>query len=255
MTSQGANQSILMTWSLSFDHLRAQREDAANLLLLWAFLDNQDLWYELLAPALNKEIVGGLEIPDWFAKCASDEIDFKECMRLLLDYSFIDVKTGSSSFSIHPVFHHWFSHAFEEEIAITMGRLALIIVTSATPSETMPYYSLIQRRFLLHCDRIINSLAQQYTIQESLIDERDLRWRSKPYNKLETLYSDQGRMKEAEDMSLRAMAGNEEASGAEHTLTFDTSNPGKSVQVSRQDERSQRYVLASIDRIRKGPGS
>lgn len=49
---EDADRSILTTWTLSINSLRSQSEDAANLLMLWAFLDNRDLQYELLAPAL-----------------------------------------------------------------------------------------------------------------------------------------------------------------------------------------------------------
>ena len=48
--------SILTTWTLSYNSLRDPSENAANLLMLWAFHDNQDLWYELLTPALNLQI-------------------------------------------------------------------------------------------------------------------------------------------------------------------------------------------------------
>ena len=35
--------SILTTWTLSYNSLREQNKNAANLLKLWAFLDNRDL--------------------------------------------------------------------------------------------------------------------------------------------------------------------------------------------------------------------
>ena len=44
----------------------SQHSDAANLLMLWAFLDNRDLWYELLAPALDLAVAD--EVPRWFAR-------------------------------------------------------------------------------------------------------------------------------------------------------------------------------------------
>lgn len=53
---EDADRSILTTWTLSFNSLQLQSEDAANLLMLWAFLDNRDLWYKLLAPALDLTI-------------------------------------------------------------------------------------------------------------------------------------------------------------------------------------------------------
>lgn len=148
MTSrEDADRSVLTTQTLSFDHLRAQNEAAANLLLLWAFLENQDLWYSLLAPALNRRIVD--KMPAQFTKCTDDDLDFKKCIGSLLKSSFVDTKTESSSFSTHSLFHDWCLYAFEEEKA-AMSRLAVIVVASAVPSRNMPHYTLVQRRLLPH---------------------------------------------------------------------------------------------------------
>jgi len=105
--------SILTTWILLYSSLRSQNENAADLLKLWAFLDNRDLWYKLLTPALNLEIVK--KVPRWFASCAGDKIDFNKCIELLLKYFFIDAKTESSSFSMHSVHYYWCFNAFEED--------------------------------------------------------------------------------------------------------------------------------------------
>ena len=108
--------------------------------MLWAFLDNRDLWYELLAPVLDLAIAD--EVPRWFARCVGDKLEFNKCIGLLLDYSFIDAKNESSSFSMYSVLHHWCFHIFEEDKA-TISWLALIIIVSAVPLETVPRYSLI----------------------------------------------------------------------------------------------------------------
>ena len=214
---EDADRSILTTWTLSFNSLRLQSEDATNLLMLWAFLDNGDLWYELLAPALDLAIAD--EVPRWFARCAGDKLEFKECIGLLLEYSFIDAKTGSSSFSMHSVLHHWCFHTFEENKA-TMSWLALIIVASAVPSETVLYYSLIQRRLLPHCDHVYSMLQRH--LQDAFKNREYLPSLSRACYQLGYLYSDQGKMKEAEDMYLRALAGKEKAWGPEHKQTLDT---------------------------------
>jgi len=204
---------------VSFDHLREQNEDAANFLKLWAFLDNQNLWYELLTPSLHHEIFD--EVPGWFVRCASDELDFKKCMRLLSKYSFINTKFESSSFFMHSVLHHWCLHAFEKDNAI-MSWLAVIVVASAVPSQTMSDYSLLQRRLLPHCDRVFSLLEQ--SIQEVFNDKVNISSVSVACHRLGYLYSEQGKMKEAEDMYLRALTGCEQAWGLAHTSTLRTVN-------------------------------
>ena len=140
-----------------------------------------------------------------------DKLEFKECIGLLLEYSFIDTKNGSS-FSMHSVLHHWCFHTVEENKA-TMSWLALIIVASVVPSETVLHYSLIQRRLLPHCDHVY-SMLQRYL--QDAFKNREYPSLSSACYQLGYLYSDQGKMKEAED------------------------------------ERGRRYVPAGIGRIRKG---
>jgi len=216
---ESADRSVLTTWTVSFDHLREQNEDAVNFLKLWAFLDNQDLWYELLTPSLHQEVFD--EVPGWFVRCASDELDFKKCMGLLSKYSFINTKFESSSFFMHSVLHHWCLHAFEKDNAI-MSWLAVVVVASAVPSKTMPDYSLLQRRLLPHCDRVFSLLQQ--SIQEAFNDKADIPSVSAACHRLGDLYSDQGKMTEAEDMYLRALTGSKKAWGPAHTSTLDTVN-------------------------------
>ena len=213
------DRSVLTTWILSFNHLQAQSEDAAKLLMLWAFLDNQDLWYELFASALDLDIVD--KMPDWYIRCAGDELEFKDCIGLLLEYSFIDAKIESTSFFMHPVLHQWSFHAFEKENT-DMSWLAMIIVASAVPLETVPNHSFISRRLLPHCDRVFPLL--KHHIQESFVNETDPLSFSYACHELGRLYSDQGKMKEAEEMYLRALTGYEKAWGVEHTSTLDTVN-------------------------------
>ena len=43
-----ANGSVQTIWMISYDHIKHLDLAAAKLLLLWAYLDHQDLWFELL---------------------------------------------------------------------------------------------------------------------------------------------------------------------------------------------------------------
>lgn len=71
--------SILTTWTVSFNELQKNSPDAANILILWAFLDNQDIWYKLFTPALDFDLVE--ELPDWFSRCIGNQFEFKKCTR------------------------------------------------------------------------------------------------------------------------------------------------------------------------------
>ncbi len=54
------DRALYTTWDLSFQHIQKQNKSAAKLLQLWAYFDNQDLWFELLA-------AGGDDTPEWLA--------------------------------------------------------------------------------------------------------------------------------------------------------------------------------------------
>ena len=65
-------RSIGTTWTISFRAIEARNEKAANLLRLWAFIDNKDLWHGLLQMAAE----GGEHWPGWLREMASSEVAF-----------------------------------------------------------------------------------------------------------------------------------------------------------------------------------
>lgn len=99
------DRSVLTTWTLLFKRLEERSANAAKLLILWGLLDNRDIWYDLFKSALHLEVTS--ELPRWYIDYVDDYSNFIECTQLFLSYSFIDVKMGSSSFSMHPVLHQW----------------------------------------------------------------------------------------------------------------------------------------------------
>ena len=61
-------------------------------------------------------------------------------------------------------------------------------------------------------------------MQGRLVNEMNDQWQSDADYQLGGLYLDQGRLKKAEEMHLRALAGYEKAWNAEHISTLDTVN-------------------------------
>ena len=282
--SQGSqDRSVLTTWTLLFRQLEEHNFHAAKLLILWGFLDNRDIWYDLFKPASNLTVAS--ELPRWYIDCVNEYSNFVECTRLFVLYSFVEVQVGLSSFSIHPVLHQWCFQASEENMA-EMAWLAAVIVASAAPSEsttTTTDYTLIQRRLLPHCDYISSFLLLEKNIPKAPYKEEKEREESslhiacrivgdlyhhqskfreaekiyvralaagggggseeekekeqafgppehpvkstsrlKIVSNLGIIYQDQGRLGEAEDMFIRALAGYEKDLGPEHTSTLNT---------------------------------
>jgi tetratricopeptide (TPR) repeat protein len=79
-----ASNSVLITWQISFDHIRSTRQSAAGLLSLMSFFDRQGIQEALLRSQ---------------SSAADDR--FEEDVLALRDYSFIRVTREASTFEMH----------------------------------------------------------------------------------------------------------------------------------------------------------
>ncbi|KAK3946632.1 Tetratricopeptide repeat-domain-containing protein, partial [Pseudoneurospora amorphoporcata] len=142
------NRSVMTTWTISFSKIKAMDKNAGNLLRLWAFLDNREMWHSLL------------QWPKWLRDIVCNEVKFLNIATLLLRYSIIEARE----------FLWW------------MGKLE----------------------------------GGECNIEDITIGHAT--------HSLGNLYSDQGRLKEAETMYQRALEGKEKVLGPDHTSTLETVN-------------------------------
>ena len=143
-------RSIGTTWTISFKAIEASSKNAANLLLLWAFVDNKDLWHGLLQAVAE----AGEQWPEWLYEMACNEVRFLDAARLLLRYSMIETQESvQGSYFIHPVVHRWTSHIQGAPEKRGFLRLAVMVVGSLVPSSTKKGYWDLQRRLLPHAER------------------------------------------------------------------------------------------------------
>ena len=114
-----ASSSIILTWQISFEHIRSIRESAADLLSLMSFLDRQAIPEFLLrGHRVNKEndeieadVGGGYEKGEMGSDSSStaddsssvyESIDgFDEDLIVLQGYSFIALTTDTRTFEMH----------------------------------------------------------------------------------------------------------------------------------------------------------
>ncbi len=184
-----------------------------SFLQLWAYLDNQDLWFELL-----KRGSRGSKDPVWLQDLVRSEIGFGRIIKKLLAYSLVESHQDTESYSIHPVVHDWCLES------ISRGKLELMILATTTvgfaaPGQTEPEYWLMQQRLLPHANRCIQQLSTVNV--PSATEDQDI---DHAFHNLGLLYADQGKMAEAEKMYQRALEGYEKAWGPEHTSTLGTVN-------------------------------
>lgn len=70
------DRALYSTWDLSYEHICLRNPLAGKLLQLWAHLDNQDLWYELLAAEILR--------PTWFSDLIGDELGFQSSYTIVV---------------------------------------------------------------------------------------------------------------------------------------------------------------------------
>jgi tetratricopeptide (TPR) repeat protein len=208
------DRTLYSTWQLSLDHVKQQNELSAKLLRLWAYFDNQDIWYELLRH-------GDLEDLEWIRELTEDELSFSCAVRVLSNYGLVEVDTSlqewveARGYSIHGCVHSWTIHVLNQEWDYGLARLALKFVGSHVPREEVAGWWLIQRRLLQHAARCSD------LVLNGLVADDGMAWAC---HSLGYLYADQDKLGEAEKMYQRALQWREEALGPDHTSTLDTVN-------------------------------
>jgi hypothetical protein len=102
-----ASNSVLITWQISFDYIRSQRQSAADLLSLMSFFDRQGIHESLLHSQNNtgNERVSAVKVDHM----ANDR--FEDDVLTLRDYSFITVTRDANTFEMHSLIqlatHKW----------------------------------------------------------------------------------------------------------------------------------------------------
>ncbi|KAL5318058.1 hypothetical protein ACEPPN_015162 [Leptodophora sp. 'Broadleaf-Isolate-01'] len=208
------DRTLYSTWQISFDNVKQQNPLSADLLRLWAYFDNQDLWFELLRHSDSGD-------PEWIRELTKDELSFDGAVRVLSSHGLVEVAMSSpeciesKGYSIHGCVHSWTIHALNQEWDYDLASLAVKFVGAHVPGEKDDQPWIIQRRLLPHAARCSYMFSNSLVVDDELADEcRDLG----------DLYADQGKLDLAEQMYQRALQGKEKAWGPEHMSTLSTVN-------------------------------
>ena len=208
------DRTLYSTWQISYERVERRNPLSAQLLRLWAYFDNQDVWFELLYNSDSKD-------PDWIRELIKDEFSFHGAMRILSDHGLVEIDKSSQEllesrgYSIHGCVHSWTVHVLNQKWNYDLARVALNSVASHVPREQAVRPWLTQRRLLQHAARC------SYIVLNNLVRYNGIEW---AYHQLGVLYKDQGKLAEAEQMYERALQGTEKALGAEHVSTLSTVN-------------------------------
>ena len=188
------DRTLYSTWQISFEHVEQRNVLSAQLLRLWAYFDNQDLWFELLQHSVSKN-------QDWIRELVKDELSFHGAMRVLSDHGLVEVDKSlqelleSRGYSIHGCVHSWTVHVLNQEWDYSLARVALESVALHVPGEQANRPWLTQRRLLQHAARC------SYFVLNGLVPDDGM---AETYFSLGYLFDDQRKLTEAEQMYQRA---------------------------------------------------
>ncbi|KAL4972232.1 hypothetical protein BDW66DRAFT_164314 [Aspergillus desertorum] len=202
-TRQYRQGNIVQTWIITYKEIQKRDSTAAKLLLLLAFFDNQDIWYELIQTGLDYS-----NPPPWFKAAVSSKLVFRTKIKALVEFSLVEIKQQEGSYTLHPVVQDWCYHiAASNDLTNQLQELAFISVGYTVPSQDTRDYARLEQRLLPHANNLIQrNIGHWLDIQPE--DRLNI---FGAFHCLGILYSDQGRLKEAEEMYQRALAGYEEA--------------------------------------------
>ena len=222
-------RTLYSTWNVSFQQVRDQDPAAAELLQLMAYLDNQDLWYELFHKNVS-------DAPAWWIELQKSRARFNQAISTLHNYSLLEVSEGR--YSLHTCEHDWtleyLNHEFEEE----RYRIAIHCVAANVSEESEAEYWVRNRRVLPHTRRF-KHIRIRAAMDWSQIEPEDL-------HMFAYLYQQNDMNVEAEEMYVRALRRYEKAWGPDHTSTLYAvndlgilyENQGKHVEAEKMYRRA-----------------
>ncbi|KAJ6088404.1 hypothetical protein N7486_009665 [Penicillium sp. IBT 16267x] len=268
------DRTLYTTWDLSYSRLEKEDPDAAKILSLLAYFDNQILWYGLFRAGLTDSS------PEWLREVITDDVNFNEVMGALAEYFFLDSHQTSGSWSMHNCVHDWTLAALNKDIDANhywADDFANLSYSALAAHATR----LIQER--LCTNDIIYNIAPRRLDQASLIanllrDQVLLLAAEKMYqyalagkekelgadhastletvNNLGILYRNQGRLEQAEQMFHRALAGREKELGADHTSTLRTvKNIGILYRLQGRLDQAEQKLHQALARCEKALGA
>ncbi|KAJ5661394.1 uncharacterized protein N7477_009010 [Penicillium maclennaniae] len=183
--------NLLQTWMISYYEIQKRDPHAAKLLLLLAHFDNRDICSD---------------VPVWLERTISSGLAFRTGVKNLIGSLCLGLRNKSEAIR--------YTQCTDQNVDSTeLNKLALISVGYSVPSRSDRNYSELQERLIPHANHVRHRDWSSGNISIAV-------WGA--FHGLGNLYSDQGKLKEAEEIYQRALVGYEKAFGPDHTSTLST---------------------------------
>jgi tetratricopeptide (TPR) repeat protein len=216
-----AKNSILVTWQISFDHIREIRPSAADLLSLMSFFDRQGIPEALLRIRSERKDSGQDQMQN--ADYSNDDEDdslkssvsdgFEDDIFTLRSYSFISINTDSTTFEMHRLVQlatrEWLKAHKQQE-----RWKAQFIKILSTELPTGEYKNWVKCQTLF--PHALSAVVQQPEEEDSLRDWASILYKAAWYAwRL-------GKGVEAEKLSVQALKVRKRILGREHKDTLSS---------------------------------
>ncbi|KAL4740396.1 hypothetical protein BDV11DRAFT_214403 [Aspergillus similis] len=210
-TRQYQQGNIVQTWIITYEEIQKRDPTAAKLLLLLAFFDNQDIWYELIQKGLDHS-----NPPRLFETAVSSKLFFKTKLKALVEFLLVEIKQQEGSYTLHPVVQDWCYYiAASNDLTNQLQELAFISV-GYSPEDRLNIFGAFNYLGILFSDQGKSKEAEEMYQRALAGYEKalgpDHTSTLMTVNNLGNLYSYQGKLNAAEEMYQRALAGYEKVS-------------------------------------------
>jgi tetratricopeptide (TPR) repeat protein len=237
-------RTLYTTWNLSFIQIERENMRAACLLKLFAYLDNQDIWYDLLGGASKES-----NLSPWFLDVVSDRFTFEDAIGVLKRFCLVEAHYQTGSYSLHVCVHDWTLNGLSRGIDLDLYQLALDCIVCHIIGDWQNLSSQKYSRFTPHASRLGHSRFLKCPDLQHLFQKESYKIASIA----ELLYR-KGQFIATESIQQLLLAGQEAALGAEHTSILDTvhnlgllyRNQGKLADAEKMYERALRGYEAAL---------
>ena len=199
---------------ISFDQIEKEDRHVAQLLMLLAYFDSQNVSYELLRAGTSKSS------PAWLMELTNEPGDFAAAMSVLSEYCLVETRPGTDFYSIHVCVHDWLLNGIDSTPKEREQRysIAFDCTANSIDHDDWDILSGVQyNRIAAHALR----LGHMHFIR-LLSNDDFIAGRTDGIYTVGELLRKQGHHRRAEFMYLRALAGKEKALGPDHTSTLGT---------------------------------
>jgi hypothetical protein len=208
-------RTLFTTWNLSFEQIQREDMKAAWLLKFFAYLDNRDIWYDLLRDAGKDR-----ENPEWFIDSVGDKFMFESVMQVLTKYCLVETNHETGSYSLHVCVHDWTLNDLNREVEVAFYRLALDCLSCHVPTSDWDNLSSeAYTRFTPHATRLAHGHFMTILNQQRLS--------RKEFAKVEPiaqLLHKKGQFTATGSIQRLLLTSKEQALGPDHPSTLDTVN-------------------------------